>query len=219
MTLGDRLRQLRLLSGMSQTEVEARSGVSQGMISQIETNRAIDPGIGTIRKLASVYGVTLESLLAESRPLVKVNLYQYLVGLGRDEWTHIRSLDLAGRIAYIFDKIIEIMPDDYPTRDAIYHQMGVSEDAVRNVLEKRLPPADGFMTLLIEFTSLPLLFWRHGHLEVRGDRLTKTAMDNDLIPSDTESYIDAIEFAVRRNVDPDRLRKLIEVDDILNTRK
>jgi transcriptional regulator with XRE-family HTH domain len=62
-TLSERLACLRYVKGVSQRQVEAETGVSNAYISQLETGKIGDPGIGTIVKLADYYGATLEFIV------------------------------------------------------------------------------------------------------------------------------------------------------------
>lgn len=62
--LGERLRQLRKGSGMTLRDLAERSGLSVGMLSQIE-NGAADPSLGSLRKLASVFDADVATLFTD----------------------------------------------------------------------------------------------------------------------------------------------------------
>lgn len=62
--LGERLRQLRKESGMTLRDLAERSGLSVGMLSQIE-NGAADPSLGSLRKLASVFDADVSALFSD----------------------------------------------------------------------------------------------------------------------------------------------------------
>lgn len=62
--LGERLRQLRKDSGMTLRDLAERSGLSAGMLSQIE-NGAADPSLGSLRKLASVFDADVATLFTD----------------------------------------------------------------------------------------------------------------------------------------------------------
>lgn len=60
--LGPALRRLReKVAGLTQTEVAARTGISQGRLSRYETGRKI-PDLATLDRLLTCYGVALEGL-------------------------------------------------------------------------------------------------------------------------------------------------------------
>lgn len=62
-TLGRRLRASRALCGMTQLEVAYQIGVSQATISYLETDQSESPPVDTIRRLAGLYGVTIDYLV------------------------------------------------------------------------------------------------------------------------------------------------------------
>jgi transcriptional regulator with XRE-family HTH domain len=62
MTLGELLNLSRELKGLSLRELEKKSGVSNALISQIETGKVPNPGFRTICKIADVLGVSLKRL-------------------------------------------------------------------------------------------------------------------------------------------------------------
>lgn len=63
MTLGERLRQLRQRSGLSQEDVAQKLFVSRQSVSKWELDQA-EPSVDNLRVLAKLYDVTLDELLA-----------------------------------------------------------------------------------------------------------------------------------------------------------
>lgn len=63
--VGNRIRELRAVRGMTVTELARRAEVSTGLISQVERELA-DPSLVTIRKIAKALDVPLFSLFEES---------------------------------------------------------------------------------------------------------------------------------------------------------
>ena len=59
-TLAERLSCLRYVKKVSLREVEAQTGVSNAYLSQLETGKISDPGVGIISKLAEYYGASLD---------------------------------------------------------------------------------------------------------------------------------------------------------------
>lgn len=71
--LGERLRKLRKESGLTLRELAARSGLSVGMLSQIE-NGTTDPSLGSLRKLAGVFDAEISALFSDpSVPAVHIS--------------------------------------------------------------------------------------------------------------------------------------------------
>lgn len=62
MTLGEMLALARELKKMSLRDLEKKSGVSNGLLSQIETGHIQDPGFRTVCKIALALGVKLDRL-------------------------------------------------------------------------------------------------------------------------------------------------------------
>ena len=63
-TLGSILRKARAESGLSLREVERRTGVRSGHLSQIETDTIVKPEMAILWELAAVYGLDFARLLA-----------------------------------------------------------------------------------------------------------------------------------------------------------
>ncbi len=63
MTFGNRLTQRRTLLALSQAELSRRSGVAQALISRMESGQIQEPGMSTIRSLATALGVTSDYLI------------------------------------------------------------------------------------------------------------------------------------------------------------
>lgn len=62
--LGTQLRKIRELKGLSLRDVEKRTGVSNGYLSQLERGDAKNPSPSKLAALAKLYGVSYEKLLA-----------------------------------------------------------------------------------------------------------------------------------------------------------
>ncbi|EXG80371.1 helix-turn-helix domain-containing protein [Cryptosporangium arvum] len=65
--VGERVRSLRTGRRWSLDELAGRSGVSKGMLVQIEAGRT-NPSIGTLVRIADAFGVTVARLVEEARP-------------------------------------------------------------------------------------------------------------------------------------------------------
>lgn len=63
MTLGEKLKMLRLEKKMTLQDVAQRTGYSKALISRIE-NDSVSPSIGSLRKIASVLEIKLHELFA-----------------------------------------------------------------------------------------------------------------------------------------------------------
>jgi transcriptional regulator with XRE-family HTH domain len=62
--LGKRLRELRSEAAMSLRDVERRSGLQSGYLSQLERGKIAHPGPSVLRSVASGYGVRYEDVLS-----------------------------------------------------------------------------------------------------------------------------------------------------------
>lgn len=71
--VASRVRSLRTARHWSLDELAARSGVSKGMVVQIEAGRT-NPSIGTLVRIGDAFGVTLARLVEDLRPpTVQIN--------------------------------------------------------------------------------------------------------------------------------------------------
>jgi transcriptional regulator with XRE-family HTH domain len=61
-----RLRKVRLMQGLSQQDLAAKSGVTAANISRIETGETSQPRPSTLRKLAAALDVPVAELWEES---------------------------------------------------------------------------------------------------------------------------------------------------------
>jgi transcriptional regulator with XRE-family HTH domain len=61
-TLGKEIKKARIDQGLKQKELQARTGLSQKYLSQIE-NDAVDPRVSVLKKIAQALQVSADSLL------------------------------------------------------------------------------------------------------------------------------------------------------------
>ena len=61
--VGSRVRQLRLVHGMSQRKLASLAGITNGAISMIEQNR-VSPSIASLKKVLEVFGLSLAEFFA-----------------------------------------------------------------------------------------------------------------------------------------------------------
>jgi transcriptional regulator with XRE-family HTH domain len=66
MTIGERLKRLRELAGLSQGELARRAGVNRPIISDLESNKRQNITLDTARRLARALGVTLDMLAGDN---------------------------------------------------------------------------------------------------------------------------------------------------------
>lgn len=69
-TFGQRLREARLRAGLSQSDLEERSGIPKARLSRYE-NGHIVPSIQTLERLAVALGVSEASLLGDQRAILE----------------------------------------------------------------------------------------------------------------------------------------------------
>ncbi|MEN6459966.1 MAG: helix-turn-helix transcriptional regulator [Syntrophomonas sp.] len=63
MSLGEQIREIRSALGWSQFRLAEKAGISQSVISDIESGRRNNPSIKTLWKIAKALGVSLSELL------------------------------------------------------------------------------------------------------------------------------------------------------------
>lgn len=74
MTLGELLSIARDLKGFTLRELENRSGVSNALISQIETGHVKEPGIFTVLRLCESLGLSLNRISSVEKPAINTAL-------------------------------------------------------------------------------------------------------------------------------------------------
>src|SRR5436190_15341489 len=92
-SFGERLRRARLDGGLSQSELELRSGIPKARLSRYENGHVL-PSIGTLRKLASALGVSEAALLGDQRAVTDA-FFQALLARG----VAIPTVDQARKLA------------------------------------------------------------------------------------------------------------------------
>lgn len=64
--IGETLIRLRKAQNLSQVELSGLTGLRQGFLSELESNKK-EPGAGTLLKLSHVLGVSVDDLLQANR--------------------------------------------------------------------------------------------------------------------------------------------------------
>lgn len=65
MSIGKRIRELRMIKGLSLTELANRAGVAKSYISSVERQLQLNPSIQFLNKIAAVLDVSIEKLILE----------------------------------------------------------------------------------------------------------------------------------------------------------
>ena len=66
----NKIRENRRKMGLTQIELAQKLNISQGSLSGYETGR-IEPDVTTMRKMADLFGVTLDELFGETAPSIE----------------------------------------------------------------------------------------------------------------------------------------------------
>ena len=98
---GQRLRQMRLHAGLSQSALELRSGIPKARLSRYENGHVL-PSIETLGRLASALGVSEASLLGDQRAIVE-EFFNVLFQRG----VRLYSQEQAARLANAVADIVE----------------------------------------------------------------------------------------------------------------
>src|SRR5438034_3599006 len=69
-SFGQRLREARIRAGLSQSELEERSGIPKARLSRYENGHVV-PSIQTLERLAVALGVSEASLLGDQRAILE----------------------------------------------------------------------------------------------------------------------------------------------------
>lgn len=106
--IGTRLRELRVMHGLSQRELAKRTGVTNGTISLIEQNR-ISPSLGSLKKVLDGFPISIADFLTlDLKPRSKVF---YQAGELREIGSGPVSFRLVGRDTR--DRAIQMMHERY----------------------------------------------------------------------------------------------------------
>lgn len=68
MKLGELFSLARELKGWTLRDLEAKTGVSNPLLSQIETGKVKDPGLSTVVRIADALGLSMDRVAATARP-------------------------------------------------------------------------------------------------------------------------------------------------------
>ena len=120
MSLGTRIRAVRTLRGLSSADLAKAAGVSRGLISQIELDRA-NPSIDTLRRIATALESPIASFFdeASANGIVVRSDERRTMRLPRSGLTYqLLTPDLNRQIEFI---LIELEPGQGGTRSAYGH--------------------------------------------------------------------------------------------------
>lgn len=109
--LGDHLRGARKATGLSLRGVEARTGITNGYLSQIESNTVERPSPNVLFKLSDVYGIDYNDLMrraghhvARETPSKRPNALAGIPLRALEELTENEAAELRNYLAFIQQK-------------------------------------------------------------------------------------------------------------------
>ncbi len=102
-SFGQRLRQVRLHAGLSQSALEERSGIPKARLSRYENGHVL-PSIETLGRLASALEVSEASLLGDQRAMLD-QFYNTLFRRGVRIYSVEQSVQLANAVADVVDAL------------------------------------------------------------------------------------------------------------------
>jgi transcriptional regulator with XRE-family HTH domain len=120
MSIGGRIRTIRTMRGMSSTQLAQAAGVSRGMISQLELDRA-NPSIDTLRKIATALESPIAAFFDEgqSNGIVVRKAERKTLRIPRSGLTYqLLTPDLNRQIEFI---LIELAPGQGGAREPFGH--------------------------------------------------------------------------------------------------
>src|SRR5437763_12113365 len=102
-SFGGRLRRARLDGGLSQSELELRSGIPKARLSRYENGHVL-PSIGTLNRLSRALGVSEASLLGDHRATVEA-FFDVIFARGVVIQSQEEAQKLAGAVADIYEAL------------------------------------------------------------------------------------------------------------------
>lgn len=120
MSIGSRIRTIRTMRGMSSTQLAQAAGVSRGLISQLELDRA-NPSIDTLRKIATALASPIAAFFDEgqSNGIVVRKAERKTLRIPRSGLTYqLLTPDLKRQIEFI---LIELAPGQGGAREPFGH--------------------------------------------------------------------------------------------------
>ena len=102
MSLGEKLKQLRTLKGVTLRVVEEKTGISNGYLNQLETGKVKEPSPNKLHALAKFYDYSYSSLLKIAGYMVPSE--KKATGLAFKKWanlTHEEEEELLSHLEYI----------------------------------------------------------------------------------------------------------------------
>ena len=102
-SFGQRLRQVRLHAGLSQSGLEERSGIPKARLSRYENGHVL-PSIGTLGKLARALGVSEAALLGDQRAILE-EFFDALLARGVVLHSAEQARKLAGAVADMYESM------------------------------------------------------------------------------------------------------------------
>jgi transcriptional regulator with XRE-family HTH domain len=102
-TFGERLRRARREAGLSQSELETRSGIPKARLSRYENGHVL-PSIATLGKLARALGISEATLLGDQRAIVD-EFFNVLFARGVVMQSVEQARAVAGAVADIYDAL------------------------------------------------------------------------------------------------------------------
>jgi transcriptional regulator with XRE-family HTH domain len=149
--MGDRLRTIREMYGLSQRALAKRTGVANGLISMIELNRT-SPSVATLKKILDGFPLKLADFFAYDHPAADKIVYSAneLVELGRDGLSYRQvGTTMEGRAIQILHE--RMAPGTDTGADMLRHESEEGGVVVRGKIELTvggqvyiLGPGDGY---------------------------------------------------------------------------
>jgi transcriptional regulator with XRE-family HTH domain len=135
---GQRLRQVRVHAGLSQSALEVRSGIPKARLSRYENGHVL-PSIETLARLASALEVSEASLLGDQRAVLE-EFFNVLFQRGIRVYSAEQSVRLANALADIIDAVSP--RSETPSAGAVQPVASATLTPVHGLLESGGVPAE-----------------------------------------------------------------------------
>ncbi len=136
-SFGQRLREVRLHAGLSQSALEERSGIPKARLSRYENGHVL-PSIETLARLASALQVSEANLLGDQRAALD-QFYNVLLQRGVRVYSMEQSVRLANAVADIIEALCSAT--ETPIAGAAQPVASAALASVQGVLESTEAPA------------------------------------------------------------------------------
>ena len=136
MTVGQRIKESRNATGLTQEELGERLGVSGAAIAQYETGKR-NPKYETLRRIGDALNIPVESLLGENDPCLLDDLY-YRSVIAWSEDVHFSEAETTAIKKHLSDMLLRYKELIEATLQAKFSLLYLGSNATAEIIEERV---------------------------------------------------------------------------------